>query len=142
MPRMPRGKALTAAQNDALRKLIREELLPRYGSQSALAPKLGMSQPALSSILCGRNGSSVHIVEAAAKLAGVDPSTLLFSSDGSVGIDRELDKAMQYHQGRVPEALLAAYAATAPRGRDREYHRQAIELRWVEYREAAAAPKN
>ena len=53
-----RGKSLSEAENERLRKVIREKLLPRYDNNQSLAgPAIGLTQGGISRILVGGGGS-------------------------------------------------------------------------------------
>lgn len=68
---------LTPEQNEHVRSLIRD-LLARPGeTQSSLAPKLGMTQPGLSSFLSGRSGTTYVTVQRISKLLKVPPWKVL-----------------------------------------------------------------
>lgn len=67
---------LNSEQNERLRTLLRQ-LVERFGGQVALAAKLGRTQSTISGIINGRQGGSFAMAHAAAKLAGVDPSTVI-----------------------------------------------------------------
>jgi hypothetical protein len=52
------GKSLTDAENERLRVVIREKLLPLYnGNQSTAGPAIGLTQSAISRLLSGGGGS-------------------------------------------------------------------------------------
>jgi transcriptional regulator with XRE-family HTH domain len=70
-------KSLTDEQNERLREHVRG-LLKRYnGNQSELAPRLGMSQPAISAFLARRQGTSYRLVERLAVLLKMDERDVL-----------------------------------------------------------------
>lgn len=75
-----RGKSLGSEQNRRVRAAARS-LLPRYGSITALARRLGMTQAGLSSFLCGRTGAGFQLATALARELGVSLTELI---DGSV----------------------------------------------------------
>lgn len=56
-----RGKSLSEAENERLRKVIREKLLPRYDNNQSLAgPAIGLTQGGISRILVGGRGLARH----------------------------------------------------------------------------------
>lgn len=72
-----RLRDLTDEQNERVRDLVRELLRREGNSQTSLAPRLGMRQPALSGFLARRQGTSYAMVTRAAKLAGVSVDDVL-----------------------------------------------------------------
>ena len=71
------SRDLTPAQNDAIRAIIRDVLLPKFKNQEALAKELDMGQPALSGFLNRRAGTSLVVALRVATLANVDPASEL-----------------------------------------------------------------
>jgi hypothetical protein len=72
-----RQRDLTDAENEHVRRLVRE-LLKRDGvTQINLAPRIGLKQPALSGFLGERQGTSRSVAHRAAKIAGVDVEDVL-----------------------------------------------------------------
>lgn len=76
MGRMSR-KGLSDEQNERLRGYVREVLKRYNGSQSELAPRIGMSQPAISAFLSGRQGTTYRVVERVAALLKIEEREVL-----------------------------------------------------------------
>jgi len=69
------GKSLSPAENARVVAAIRELL--EHTSQSDLAPRLGIKQPTLSSLIGGRHGAGYGLARAVAELRGVSVEELL-----------------------------------------------------------------
>lgn len=72
-----RLRDLTDEQNERVRDLVRELLRREGNSQTSLAPRLGMRQPALSGFLARRQGTSYAMATRAARLAIVSVDDVL-----------------------------------------------------------------
>lgn len=79
IPRVAGGKSLTREQNDRLREHMRELLRRHDGNQSALAPKLGVTQSTISAFTArdSRQGSSLNVAMRVAELLGKDVNEVL-----------------------------------------------------------------
>lgn len=124
------SKALTPAQNDAVREWTRELLKQYEGNQTLLAPKLGLSQPTLSSFLNGRSGTSYGTVERLAKLLGKSEQEILGKRGGSTAPrhDRRALAAELAREDGVLEEAIASVLDQPPQPGDEKLST----VRWVD----------
>lgn len=71
------GKSLTSQQNERVRAAVRELLALHGGSQTKVAPLIGVEQATLSRFLSGVQGTSSHVAMRVASLLGKNPLELL-----------------------------------------------------------------
>ncbi len=70
------GKSFSAAENDRLREHALRLLAAEGGNRTALAKRLGVTQPTVSNFLNGKNGAGAQLAVAIARAAGVSPAWL------------------------------------------------------------------
>jgi len=76
--------SLSTKQNERIRKVIKQKLLPRYGSSNKTAKALGIANGSMSRILNGNAGTSMEVARKVAELTETGFWTLLgeSSTDG------------------------------------------------------------
>ena len=94
-------KSLSDEQNERLRVYVRELLKRQGGSQSELVLRLGLSQPAISAFLSGRQGTSYRVAERVATLLKLDVRDVLHGA-------RDLAATLAATDPRQEAARLAA----------------------------------
>jgi len=104
------SKGLTPEQNERVRKLVRDLLRQHDGNQTVLAPKLGLTQPTLSSFLSGRSGTSYGVIEHLAKLLHMDEREVLGKTPSTSSDQRALAAELCEKFGVKKEAIESVLA--------------------------------
>lgn len=78
LPRMPSDRALPAAQNEELRRRLRDLIVVKYGGTLTHAAKaLGVSHATLSDVLSGKRGVGQRLMNGMANITGESVDVLL-----------------------------------------------------------------
>jgi transcriptional regulator with XRE-family HTH domain len=82
------GKSLTSQQNERVRAAVRQLLELHGGSQTRVAPLIGVEQATLSRFMSGVQGTSSHVAMRVASILGLNPLDLLDPTSKSGVIPR------------------------------------------------------
>lgn len=135
------SKGLTPEQNERVRRLVRDLLREHDDNQTALAPKLGITQATLSSFLSGRSGSSYAVVEQLAKLLHMDEREVLGKTPSTASDQRALAAELCEKYGVRKEAIEAVLAEPlTPETADKAALWWTDVIRWREREMIGAVP--